>query len=334
MKFDEFIEEVKKKASLRYPKMEVSVREIVKNNGLLLHGFTMTDKSESAFISPTLYMEDFFNRFEKNGELDHSDFENVTERIFSVYDDALSSVGIHSNIPDMLKNTEYLRSNSYMTIVNKKLNEELLKDCPHRDFYDLAIIYRVHVGFDSDSVGSVLIKNKFLEYMGMSEEELYHVAYKNTKELFGSSVLSMRDVLRKMMGNSSFPLEEYDYIMPMYVISNSTNVNGAVNMLYDENLATISQKVGGDLIVLPSSVHEVICVPASMNIPNEMRCMVCDVNDSQIAPDERLSDNIYMYDAERHLLSDEATYNKNHSDKVSDEVDNEKIFTHNSVRNR
>ena len=47
MNFDEFKATVIEKASVRYPAMDVSVREVMKNNGLILNGFTMCPKEFS-----------------------------------------------------------------------------------------------------------------------------------------------------------------------------------------------------------------------------------------------------------------------------------------------
>ena len=66
----------------------------------------------------------------------------------------------------------------------------------------------------------------------------------------------------------------------------------------------IAEKVGGDYFVLPSSVHEVLIMPKSEDMdPKELRNMVQDVNATQVAEGEILSDQVYGYDAKTHKLS-------------------------------
>jgi hypothetical protein len=93
-------------------------------------------------------------------------------------------------------------------------------------------------------------------------------------------------------------------------------VRGAANIFYDETLSHVAENLGDDLIVLPSSIHEVICMPASVGSAEEMSCMVRTTNADHVTPEEQLSDNVYLYDAKEHLLSDVDTYEKNHSQET------------------
>ena len=82
----------------------------------------------------------------------------------------------------------------------------------------------------------------------------------------------------------------------MYVISNSAKMNGAASMFYEDALSSLSEKLGTDLYILPSSVHEVIAVSTDMGNPNELAAMVAEINMDQVALDERLSNQVYHYD--------------------------------------
>ena len=90
-----------------------------------------------------------------------------------------------------------------------------------------------------------------------------------------------------------------DNMMPMFVATNSKKVNGAGVILYDGLLRTFAEKIGGDFYILPSSVHEVIFVPANGDMDARYLIqMVKEVNATEVAPDEVLSDNVYMYHAD------------------------------------
>lgn len=84
----------------------------------------------------------------------------------------------------------------------------------------------------------------------------------------------------------------------MWIISNSSGINGAVSMLYEENLHQLAEKLGENLFILPSSIHEVIAVPAEIaegNLPHLME-MVHDINMGEVKLEERLSNSVYHYD--------------------------------------
>ena len=51
------------------------------------------------------------------------------------------------------------------------------------------------------------------------------------------------------------------------------------------------------LIILPSSTHEVILVPYNKELAEtDFKAMVREVNETQLEPEEYLSNNVYVYD--------------------------------------
>ena len=88
----------------------------------------------------------------------------------------------------------------------------------------------------------------------------------------------------------------------MFVLTNDTKVNGAAAILNDDIRQEIAEKVG-DFYMLPSSIHETLIIPkdAGMEL-KELEQMVQEVNQTQVAPGERLSDHVYEYDAKEHEL--------------------------------
>ena len=55
----------------------------------------------------------------------------------------------------------------------------------------------------------------------------------------------------------------------------------------------------GDFYIIPSSIHEIIAVPMSLGTtPDDLVEMVHQVNASEVAPSDQLSDEVYIYDAE------------------------------------
>ena len=88
----------------------------------------------------------------------------------------------------------------------------------------------------------------------------------------------------------------------MFVLTNDTKVNGAAAILNDDNRQEIAEKVG-DFYMLPSSIHETLIIPKDAGMEfKELEQMVQEVNQTQVAPGERLSDHVYEYDAKEHEL--------------------------------
>ena len=88
----------------------------------------------------------------------------------------------------------------------------------------------------------------------------------------------------------------------MFVLTNDTKVNGAAAILNDDIRQEIAEKVG-DFYMLPSSIHETLIIPKDAGMEfKELEQMVQEVNQTQVAPGERLSDHVYEYDAKEHEL--------------------------------
>ena len=83
----------------------------------------------------------------------------------------------------------------------------------------------------------------------------------------------------------------------MYVLSNSTRLYGAGAILYDDILKEFADKKQSNLFILPSSVHEVIIIPDKDHITKtKLQGMVKEVNETQVAEQEVLSDSVYYFD--------------------------------------
>ena len=87
---------------------------------------------------------------------------------------------------------------------------------------------------------------------------------------------------------------------PMTVLTTKDLNNGTGVIFCDNVLRKIYTKVG-KFYILPSSIHEVIIVPISCGIDrSELEAMVRTVNRDEVAPADRLSDEVYLYDGILH----------------------------------
>ena len=91
-------------------------------------------------------------------------------------------------------------------------------------------------------------------------------------------------------------------------MTNETKINGAASMIFTEKLDEFANDHNANIFILPSSIHEILLIPdnGSMKI-SELENMVREVNETQVAPDEILSDNVYFYDKDAKSLYIAAT---------------------------
>ena len=89
---------------------------------------------------------------------------------------------------------------------------------------------------------------------------------------------------------------------PMIILTNDKKYNGAGVILCDAVLKAVYRKIG-EFYILPSSIHEVILVPANAVDPTALAAMVKTINATQVAEEEQLSDDVYVYNGKTWKLA-------------------------------
>lgn len=132
-------------------------------------------------------------------------------------------------------------------------------------------------------------------YKGKYTQEELDAAMKNTER--AAIIGSMFDIVR----GCGVPVDDWEYDDdPMLALTTTEQFNGAGVIFCDRVLQKIYEKMG-DYYILPSSIHEVLIVPATCGLDrDELKEMVCTVNRDQVAPEDQLSDEVYFYDGTFH----------------------------------
>ena len=144
---------------------------------------------------------------------------------------------------------------------------------------------------EHDGVYTMKVKKDFLERVGLDEKEVWEYARANT---FADTVVrTMAEVIAEICGMPCGEISADE--PPMYVISNKSSMRGASAVLDKKVLEDIGRKHGTDtLIILPSSIHEVLVVPYEDGMDMEfMRNMVTEVNTTEVLPEDQLISDAY-----------------------------------------
>ena len=302
MNYEIFKEVVKEKFLDYMPEkfkgMEVVLRSTEKVNRTL-DGLSICEDGRN--ISPTIYINDMYKRYQNCGDLE--------ETLMAACDFMAQA---YENIPPITAESIMENANEKIVfqLINTEQNKSFLEKLPHREFQDLSIMYKVVLKQDSEGIHSTNVTNELAERLGMSEEELFKCAAENTKRLFPPIVRSMNDIMKEMFAKDGMPPELTDMIISeippeqtMWVISNNKGINGAVSMLYENELHELAERLETDLYILPSSVHEVLAVSTDLGSPEMLAQMVVEVNMQEVSLDERLSNQVYHYDKDLRKLT-------------------------------
>ena len=309
LNYEEFKEKIKDDIKdymdEKYKDCGVVIRKVNKTNREV-DGLNMLDIPGLKNATPTLYVNDLYEKYEKTG-----DYEEVARMAAETMEYGIKS--FNSQIKEECLDTSKLKDKVFFSLINAEQNRELLNTVPHREFEDLAIVYRWNIGSDSMGTYTNLVNNDLAKKEGLTENDLYKAANKNTKELFPVLVKNMNEVISEIIfGDSELSgemEEEFKEVMmetqderSMYVITNESKLFGAASMLYEEPLHELAEKIGSDLYILPSSIHEVIAVSADFGSPDELAKMVYEINMDQVDINDRLSNQVYCYDKDLRTL--------------------------------
>lgn len=263
----------------------VELREVRKNNGVVLHGLLILNNTEN--IIPTIYLETFHMAYEEGVPLGE-----VLRRILEIYREETPGENINM---DFFRHFCSVKDRICYRLIRRQGNEELLEDIPYVEFLDLAICFYYAYSGRVLGEGTILIHNSHMEMWGVNTRELMRLATENTPRLFPGKLSPMTEVLKEVMdvgGKSDFEQE-----IPMTVLTNVRRTQGAACILYPGMLERIAEKTGKSFYIIPSSIHEVILLEKTgEEVPAELKEMICEVNKTQVAAEEVLSDNLYFYD--------------------------------------
>lgn len=296
--YSDFIEEVVNNILDFMPEefadADVEIREVTKVNKTM---YELNIKKGNPRIVPTLYLESFYE--------EDKDLDDILMLIANTYVNALNSIPkeyMNNGIDDLVFN----KDNIFFVLINTKRNKKLLSEIPHRDFYDLSIIYRSLVNSDNGHIASVIIRNEHLNSFGLTEEELFKIAYENTKKIFPPKIIGLSKMMAELVG-PLFSVPEPEQEEKMYIVTNNIKCNGAIDFLYaDDTLSKIAEEHNCNLYILPSSIHETIALLDNKDLDkNEIVDMVRGINVDKevISEGDVLSDNVYYYDKEKKEIS-------------------------------
>lgn len=271
----------------------VRLNDVMKNNGVVQSGITLM--REDSNISPTIYLNNYYEAYESGT----TTLKTIVNEVVDTYDHNKVSRSVNMNF---FMNYEKIKGRIIYKLINTERNTELLRDIPSIAFHDLSIVFQCLVSEEKFGNATIMIHNAHLKIWNITVQDLYEEACINTPKLQKYDIRNMRDVINEML-SEEMQCDEMLYDrneseqLPMYVLSNRARVQGASCMLYPDILKDFSIALNRDIIILPSSIHELILLPVMGDEDyKELKEMVMDINKTQVEKEEVLSDSVYYYD--------------------------------------
>lgn len=266
---------------------KVELREVQKNNGVVLQGLMIRKEKEN--VTPTIYLNSLWEAYEKGVPL-----AEIVKKIVSIYREDGAGRKI-----DVSFFNEFARVKDKLCfrLINREKNEELLKKMPYVPILDLAICF--YYAFDAAGVenGMIPIYRTHLENWKVTEREVLECAMRNTPALFPYEIMPMENALEDVLQELPMEVRE-DFLskVSMLILTNSRKTYGACSILYPGVLERLWERMEGDFYLIPSSIHEFILLPREKGRgEEELKEMIAEVNSTELLPEDILSDHLYLY---------------------------------------
>lgn len=322
MKYNEFkmkiCEEVKKKLPAEYADYTVMVisGDTIKGDRFTVAPPPQVNKRR---ISPAANLYEVYRVYENTDV----DFETLVDKMTEQYIEAEKATKneIFKKMTDKSTSikeffeTAMPQDNTIYYLTS--LDDARLKNRPYREYYGMAMVYRLVLHTDDEKQAGIEITGEVMKMLKMTESDLYEAGQKNTARILEPRFTASADFIEKQaiyeLKKHGAPQEIAETIAAMrkkewqcgmkedfYIISSKWGNDGALFGLNKNVLADIANKINDDLIVIFPTKDEAIASRATGNDAEGLKS-ICDSGYREIlskhkdANDMRCTDSVFYY---------------------------------------
>ena len=251
---------------------EVKEETLVKN-GVNVLGVSIIDSDR--FMIPVFHIDDIIKKAESIGATARA----VAEEMLDIHNDAIRES--EELDKPLLFSKENFKKNLYVA-VQKESKEDIIKRKTEFEGIEKYLFLRINA---IETFWTTKIKRGMLQNIDMAESEAWAIAEEN---------LAKEIEIARM--TSPFLQEE----KKMFIISNKVMFRGASAVLNREAVKVFAEIENVKrIIVIPSSIHEMILIPCYENEDVEEELKRCSeivefVNEEKVDPTERLTNRAYL----------------------------------------
>lgn len=220
------------------------------------------------------------------------------------YNYLLEELRKETDILERINDFEAVRDRLSVRVVNTCADTEKHDSLASETFLDLYVTFVIILYENDDYKGMIRVSKELADSWEVSTEEIMEAALANDLEKGGFRMDSLSEVLKNMGGMESSLSGEMERIEDlsgekMYIIYDRTMRSGSTAILMNDLLREYSLMLDSDLVILPSSTNELICIGDSPERDYQwLKSIVREVNDTFVTESELLSYSVYKYTRE------------------------------------
>jgi len=259
---------------------------------------TFCIKAENNTVAPSIHLND---------ELLSLNDNDLADAIIKIYQD--KQISVDNESLSLLKDPDYIIKSVIPKLIEStqhnlngvKTNHIAYVPWNELDLLTTFIIPAPDV-FNEGNNGfaTIQLTTEQLKSLDIDINELFKAAISNIENDY--RLIQMHELLAEIMGGDADLLAPSDGCPDMWVLSTNNNMMFGASLLLSEKVTNeVCDRIGTSFYILPSSIHETILLPIKEHSfdhdENMLIDMIHEVNSGCVDPVDRLSDSLFIHDA-------------------------------------
>ena len=289
MNYSEFLEDavvsLQETMKTKFEDMKIEISDVEKVQGESYTGLAF--RTHASNVGVCINPGPYFAMYQQGLPL-----EDALERLLQDVMHAMDNPVVSDSVDLKYENC---RDRLMLELIPQEGNEEQLKRLPWKPVLDLALIVRIDFGKNENGWSSAVVSNSMMKGLKVTQEQLFNDALEAAGRHQPMNIWPMSNFVE------GFKETVADEVM--FVASSNDMFMGASVLAYPDFGEKASELLGDDFYIIPSSIHEVILVPERKCPDAQMLPFIVKmVNMQEVAPEDRLSDNVYFYSREKQKI--------------------------------
>ncbi|MDO4323367.1 MAG: DUF5688 family protein [Lachnospiraceae bacterium] len=289
--------------SASYPNLNIHLHQVPKPGGILLTGLSIQAPGSS--VAPVFYLDDHYYHYREGTSMDDILCELV--QAYEICNHEVPEIDCKS-----LTDWNYSKPHIVGRFINisGQPGDRYFTTRPVTEMIgtDIGIVYDIDLFSFTGKAFVMPVDFTLMDTWKITVQDLEETARENLPKLrpvFYDTIINMlkdtTDYRRNEQGIMDTSIKEMAASidiqtfpeLPVYVVTNTQRCNGAISITYPGVYEEIRQIFKEDFYILPSSVHECMCVPKSCSSPEELLSVVTEINHTTISKTSFLCDDVF-----------------------------------------
>ena len=265
---------------------KIIINPVIRNNGEEQAALMILPEGE--LCSPEIFLSSIYGHYCRN----HLTVRQSAEFIMSLYSKIREDLNENSQLGEDLIDFKKVEDHLTIKMINREWNSKLLEEVVNIPFLDLAGIFYIANNLETMTAG-IKVTRELKTFWGVSLETMLKTALRNLN-LHGQ--FEMREISEVLSEMPEYRFSHEKRNTPgLYVVTDKSKRNGPAVLLFPEVLKEMANFLEDDLLLLPSSVNELIVLGAKYADIPELKRIVCEINDTVVENREILGNEIYRF---------------------------------------